>query len=103
MSNGVTERAPRARDEFPWGNQDHIMRRLKLAVAGMRCEVCARELQHALAAQPGVREATVDSDAGEARIFYDPAEVTAAKLVAETRRLAYRITLRAIAIGHGLP
>ncbi len=79
------------------------MRILNLEVAGMRCEVCARDLQNALAAQPGVREATVDSDAGEARIFYDPAEVTEAKLVAETRRLAYRITLRAIAVGHGLP
>ncbi len=79
------------------------MRTLKLAVAGMRCEACARNFQNALAAQPGVREATVDSDAGEARIFYDPAAVTEAKLVAETTRLAYRVTLRAIAVGHGLP
>ena len=79
------------------------MRILKLAVVGMRCEVCARNLQNALAGQVGVREATVDSDAGEARIFYDPAAVTEAKLVAETTRLAYRVTLRAIAGGHGLP
>ena len=79
------------------------MKILKVAVAGMRCEVCARNFQNALAAQPGVRKVTVDPDAKEARIFYDPAAVTEAKLVAETKRLAYRVALRAIAVGHSLP
>ena len=79
------------------------MRILNLAVAGMHCDACARDLQNALAAQPGVREATVDFDAGEARIFYDPAEVTEAELVSETARLGYRVTVRALAVGQGLP
>ncbi len=79
------------------------MRILNLAVAGMHCDACARDLQNALAAQPGVREATVDFDAGEARIVYDPAEVTDAELVAETARLGYRVTVRALTLGLGLP
>ncbi len=50
-------------------------------VHGMTCEHCARRVQQALAAAPGVASAAVDLARGEAHVTYDAAAVSIARLM----------------------
>lgn len=72
------------------------MRYLKLSVEGMHCDACARNLEITLQNEPGVRAATVEFEASEARILYDPGVVTETLLVAAAARLGYRVAARAL-------
>jgi len=48
---------------------------VQLTVKGMTCNNCARSVERKLAATPGVTKATVDLQAGQARVEYDAERV----------------------------
>ncbi|WP_332671248.1 heavy-metal-associated domain-containing protein [Aromatoleum sp.] len=51
-----------------------------IKVEGMSCGGCVRSVTEALKAQPGVGDAEVTLETGQARIDYDPALVSVAQL-----------------------
>lgn len=53
---------------------------LTLDVRGMRCDNCARSLKEALVGLEGVTEARVSYSLEEARIFFDPIQITPEKI-----------------------
>ena len=54
------------------------MEEVRIRVEGMSCGGCVRSVTGALQALPGVTEAAVSLEASEARVRFDPAEVTVA-------------------------
>ena len=56
------------------------MEEVRIRVEGMSCGGCVRSGTGALQALPGVTEAEVSLEASEARVRFDPAEVTVAAL-----------------------
>ena len=64
-------------------------RRVVLAVRGMSCESCERTVGAMLRRTPGVLNATVSVERGEAVVTYDPARTTPADLASVVRRLGY--------------
>jgi copper chaperone len=53
-----------------------------IKVGGMSCQGCVKNIAGVLAATPGVAAAEVSLEAGEARVSFDPQQVTRAALVA---------------------
>lgn len=51
-----------------------------LKVAGMSCSGCVRSVTNVLEALPGVGQAEVSLERGEAKVVYDPAKATIAQL-----------------------
>lgn len=51
-----------------------------IKVEGMTCGGCVRSVTEALKAHPGVLQAQVSLDAGEARVQYDAAATSVAEL-----------------------
>jgi copper chaperone len=49
-------------------------------VEGMSCDGCVRSVTEALKAQPGVVKAQVSLEAAQARVEYDPAVISVARL-----------------------
>lgn len=47
-----------------------------IKIAGMTCEGCAGRVKRVLEGEPGVREATVSHQAGEARVKFNEHTVT---------------------------
>lgn len=53
-----------------------------IKVGGMSCQGCVKNITGVLAATPGVAAAEVSLEAGEARVSFDPQQVSRAALVA---------------------
>ena len=51
------------------------MENVVIKVAGMSCGGCVKTVTSVLAALPGVAQAEVSLEAGEARVAFDPARV----------------------------
>ncbi len=64
-------------------------------VEGMTCESCVAGISQTLAAVPGVRQCQVDLTNHCAKVEYDPAQVTDAKLIESINALGYTATLAA--------
>lgn len=58
-------------------------RQVQIPVEGMGCESCAERLRSKLARLDGVFEAAVDFSKKEARVTFDPKEITVKRIVAE--------------------
>lgn len=56
------------------------MENVVIKVGGMSCGGCVKSVRGALAALAGVTQVEVSLEAGEARVVYDPARVTLARL-----------------------
>jgi Cu+-exporting ATPase len=72
---------------------DDTTHRLTLPVTGMTCAGCARRVQGALAAQQGVRAATVNFALESADISYDPAAASPAALIETVREAGFGVRL----------
>ncbi|WP_374264090.1 heavy-metal-associated domain-containing protein [Zoogloea sp.] len=53
------------------------MENVVIKVGGMSCQGCVRNVTGALSATPGVASVEVSLEAAEARVGYDPAQVSA--------------------------
>ncbi|WP_374239965.1 heavy-metal-associated domain-containing protein [Zoogloea sp.] len=53
------------------------MEEVTIKVGGMSCQGCVKNVTGALTATAGVASAVVSLEAGEARVSYDPARVSA--------------------------
>jgi copper chaperone CopZ len=68
---------------------------VKLAIEGMTCEACAVHVQKLLAQVPGVRNAVVNFDAGQALVTIDTdAPPAGDRLVAVVKKAGYKASLR---------
>ncbi len=57
------------------------MASMVLKVGGMSCEGCVASVTKVLTALPGVADAQVSLEQGEARVDYDPAKVSKEEMV----------------------
>lgn len=64
---------------------------IELSIEGMHCDGCANTIEALLAAETGVKAATVSFAAGKGRILYDPAAIDHAQLTAAIERAGYRV------------
>jgi P-type Cu+ transporter len=69
-------------------------------VAGMTCAACQSRVQRALAAEPGVIEASVNLVTKSAAVRYDAAAVSPARLVEAVRATGYEAELPAVGESH---
>ncbi|MFL5611233.1 MAG: cation transporter, partial [Gemmatimonadaceae bacterium] len=67
-----------------------------LEVTGMTCAACQARVQRALAAEPGVIDASVNLVTWNAAIRYDPAAVSPERLVQTVRATGYGAELPAV-------
>lgn len=72
-------------------NQDSI----SFPVTGMTCAACQSRVQRALAAEPGVVDASVNLVTKSAAVTYDPAAVSPARLIEAVRATGYDAELPA--------
>jgi copper chaperone len=70
---------------------DMPLETLRLVVRGMTCDHCARSVQRKLAATPGVKQATVDLQGGNATIDYDSGRVKPEDLANAVRQIGYEV------------
>jgi len=70
------------------------MNQVTFKVEGMRCAGCAATIQALLERNAGVRRASADFDAREAKVLYDPASVSENDLTAVIQKAGYRVTTR---------
>ncbi|MFC5300734.1 heavy-metal-associated domain-containing protein [Azospira restricta] len=56
------------------------MEEIVIKVGGMSCQGCVKGVGGALQALPGVADVAVSLDAGEARVRFDPAQVSIVEL-----------------------
>lgn len=68
------------------------MRWIALKIEGVHCDGCAATIKAPVEREPGVRMVTVDFRDDEARILYDPAQVSEARLIAAIERPGYCVT-----------
>jgi protein SCO1 len=68
--------------DSPWASA-------RLAISGMSCQACARAIQTALNNEPGVADAAVSFDTGQAELSYDPLRTAPARLIKLLRELNY--------------
>ncbi len=66
---------------------------ITLPVTGMTCAACVRRVERAIAAVPGVAEATVNLATNSARIAFDPSETKAGDIAAAVRDAGYGVGL----------
>src|SRR3982750_5005969 len=66
-----------------------------LAVTGMTCAACQSRVQRALAAEPGVVDASVNLVPKTAAVRYDPAAVSPERLLAAVRATGFDADLTA--------
>ncbi|MGB9836860.1 MAG: heavy metal translocating P-type ATPase [Candidatus Saccharicenans sp.] len=67
-----------------------------IPVEGMSCANCALKIEEVLAETEGVDEASVSYATGQARVVYDPGQVSQKDLVDRINRLGYRAALEKI-------
>lgn len=70
------------------------MKNATFKVEGMHCTGCASTIQVLLERNNGVKKASASFDAGEARIFYDPAVISEDEVAAAIEKAGYRVTER---------
>lgn len=71
---------------------DHIgmaIETLQLPISGMTCDNCARSVERALSAVPGVLKVRVDRQGAQAHVEYDPEFVKRDAMTAAVRDLGY--------------
>lgn len=73
------------------------MNNMTFKVEGMHCSGCASTIQMLLQRKAGVRRVSASFDAGEARVFYDPAAVSEDDIAAAIEQAGYRVTNRSTA------
>jgi copper chaperone len=56
------------------------MEQIVIKVGGMSCQGCVKNVGGVLQALPGVGEVVVSLEAGEARVDYDPVQISVAAL-----------------------
>ncbi len=66
-------------------------RATEIAISGMSCEHCARQVEESLKSTAGVIEAAVDIASEKARIKYRPAEVDLDELKEAVRKAGYGV------------
>ncbi len=67
------------------------MNSVTLKVEGMHCGGCAATIQALLETNGGVRKAAVSFKEGEARVLYDPRNVTEEQLIATIEKGGYKV------------
>jgi copper chaperone len=65
------------------------MTNMTLAIQGMTCGHCVKRVQQALAGTPGVAQATVTLDPGQAKVAFDEATATPEQLAAAVATAGY--------------
>jgi copper chaperone len=60
-----------------------------IGIEGMHCEGCAQRITRVLEREPGVREADVSLDRGEARVRFDEHATTLDRLREAVERAGY--------------
>ncbi len=70
------------------------MKSVTFKIQGMHCDGCADTIKALVEREPGVTNATVSFDVGEARVLYDPATTSENRLVAVVERPGYRVVSR---------
>ena len=72
--------------------------RVTIPVGGMTCAACQAHVQKALAAQPGVRDASVNLMMGSASVTFDPSVIAPSQLVQAIRDTGYEAELPAAVV-----
>lgn len=67
------------------------MSEVVLKVAGMTCQHCKMAVEKALRGLPGVKSATVDLAAGQAKVSYEPGQVDIGKMEAAVAEAGYEV------------
>jgi copper chaperone CopZ len=67
------------------------METITLKVQGMTCQGCVRSVKKVLESVPGVREADVSLERGEAQVSYDPAKATLPQLRDTVEQAGYGV------------
>ncbi len=75
--------------------------RATLAVEGMTCAACVGRVERALAAVPGVEEASVNLATERATVRFDPAQASPLDLAAAVRRAGYDVRTESVSFGVG--
>lgn len=70
-----------------------------ITIDGMHCQNCVAKVQEALAATPGVRQAQVDLQRGQAHVTFDGAAVSIARLMEAVTKAGFG----AVGFTRGLP
>ncbi len=73
------------------------MKSVTFKVEGMHCTGCASTLQALLKRNGGVKQASASFEAGETRVFYDPAAVSEDQLAGVVEKAGFRVTQRSAA------
>ena len=67
------------------------MRTVDLTIKGMHCEGCAKTLEALLAAESGIRAATVSYASSGARVLFDPATIDLPHLIKAVERAGFDV------------
>jgi P-type Cu+ transporter len=78
------------------GTREDVGGSISFPVTGMTCAACQARVQRALAAVPGVTEASVNLVTRNAAVQYDPASVTPQRLIEAVRATGYDADLRPV-------
>jgi copper chaperone CopZ len=62
-----------------------------IPIGGMHCHRCEASIQKQLSQIPGVHEAEVDFNSGQASVLFDRAKVTQAQLLEAIREAGYQV------------
>jgi P-type Cu+ transporter len=66
----------------------------KFKVSGMYCDACQTKIQHALSKTEGVKNASVDLNAGSATVTYDDAKVKPEQIIKIIEKEGYKAELQ---------
>lgn len=66
----------------------------KFKVSGMYCDACQTKIQHALSKTEGVKNASVDLNAGSATVTYDDAKVKPEQIIKIIEKEGYKAELK---------
>ena len=80
---------------------DTTLPRLTLPLVGLSCASCARRVERAVAAVPGVAGAAVNLAAGTAEVAYDPVRTDAARIAAAITAAGYGVLEERVVLGIG--
>jgi copper chaperone len=69
------------------------METIRVQVVGMTCQGCVRSVKRVLEAVPGVAQADVSLEQGEAIVRFDPAAASPARLTQAVEDAGYRARL----------
>ena len=78
------------------GTTEEVGSSISFPVTGMTCAACQARVQRALAAVPGVTDASVNLVTRNAAVHYDPSSVTPQRLIEAVRATGYDAELRPV-------